>query len=173
MIKAEIVIDFPKWKTKIRNPNLYFQRKIKKLSLINLFNKKNFHFTLLLTNKKVIKKLNKKFRKKNKSTDALSFPYYSFKNLNSIKENNIYIGDIAICFEVINSRSKKNSFIREFDKVWIHGLLHLLGYNHIKDKDYFKMYKFEKRILCGYCFYFNFVFVIKFSIWCMSCCNCS
>ena len=64
MIKADIVIDFPKWKTKIRNPNLYFKKKFEKLSLINSFSKKNFYFTLLLTNKKVIKKLNKKFRKK-------------------------------------------------------------------------------------------------------------
>jgi len=35
----------------------------------------------------------------------------------------------------------------EFDKVWIHGFLHLLGYDHIKDKDYFKMKKIEKRFL--------------------------
>ena len=48
---------------------------------------------------------------------------------------------------MINLRSKRNSFITEFDKVWVHGFLHLLGYNHIQNKDYFKMYKFEKRIL--------------------------
>ena len=140
MIKAEIVIDFPKWKTKIRNPNLYFQRKIKKLSLINLFNKKNFHFTLLLTNKKVIKKLNKKFRKKNKETDVLSFPFKSHLNKN-------YKGDIAICYEIINRRSKNTNFSIELDKIWIHGLLHLLGYNHIKLKDYKLMLKREQDIL--------------------------
>ena len=148
MIKVNVEIDNKSWHKKIKKPQKYFKQKLKKISKINkFFAKKNIVFTILLTNSLYIKKLNKKVRKKNKSTDALSFPYYSFKNLNSIKEDNIYIGDIAICFEVINSRSKKNSFIREFDKVWIHGLLHLLGYNHIKDKDYFKMYKFEKRIL--------------------------
>ena len=50
-------------------------------------------------------------------------------------------------YEIINSSSKKKNFLLEFDKVWVHGLLHLIGYNHIKNKDYFKMSKFEKRIL--------------------------
>ena len=77
----------------------------------------------------------------------MSFPFFSSKNLNLVKENNIYIGDIAVCYEIISKRSKKNNFISEFDKVWVHGLLHLLGYDHIKNKDYFKMSKFEKRIL--------------------------
>ena len=140
MIKAEIVVDFPKWKTKIRNPNLYFKRKIKKLSLIKLFNKKNFRFTLFLTNKKNIKKLNKKFLKKNKETDVLSFPLKS-------RFNKSYKGDIAICYEIINSRSKNTNFSIELDKIWIHGLLHLLGYNHIKLKDYKLMLKRENDIL--------------------------
>ena len=64
-----------------------------------------------------------------------------------IKQKNFYIGDIAASYEIINSRSKKNNFISEFDKVWIHGLLHLIGYDHIRNKDYYKMHKIEKRIL--------------------------
>ena len=100
MIKAEIVVDFPKWKTKIKNPSLYFKKKIKKLSCVKSLKKKNFQFTLLLTNKTFIKKLNKRFRKKNKETDVLSFPIKSHYNKN-------YKGDIAICYEIINLRSKK------------------------------------------------------------------
>ena len=42
MIKAEIVVDFPKWKTKIKNPSLYFKKKIKKLSCVKSLKKKNF-----------------------------------------------------------------------------------------------------------------------------------
>ena len=94
-----------------------------------------------------MKKLNKKFRKRNKSTDVLSFPSFSLKDLKSIKERKIYIGDLAISYEIIYSRSKKNNFFKEFDKVWIHGLLHLVGYDHIKNRDYYKMNKIEKRIL--------------------------
>ena len=140
MIKAEIVVDFPKWKTKIKNPRLYFNKKIKKLSCIKSLKKKNFQFTLLLTNKTFIKILNKKFRKKNKETDVLSFPIKSNFNKN-------YKGDIAICYEIINLRSKKTNFNIEFDKMWIHGLLHLLGYNHVKFKDYKQMLRKEQDIL--------------------------
>ncbi len=148
MIKVNVEIDNKSWHKKIKKPQKYFNAKLRKISKINKFFKnKNIVFTILLTNSLYIKKLNKKFRKHNKPTDALSFPYFSFKNLKLIKKNKIYIGDIAVCYEVINSRSKRKSFIAEFDKVWVHAFLHLLGYNHIKNKDYFKMYKFEKRIL--------------------------
>ena len=140
MIKAEIVVDFPKWKTKIKNPSLYFKKKIKKLSYVKSLKKKNFHFTLLLTDKTIIKKLNKKFRKKNKEKDNLSFPIKSHFNKD-------YKGDIAICYEIINLRSKKTNFNIEFDKMWIHGLLHLLGYSHFKQKDYKKMLRREQDIL--------------------------
>ena len=140
MIKAEIVVDSPKWKTKTKNPNLYFKKKIKKLSSIKSLKKKNFQFTLLLTNKIIIKNLNKKFRKKNKETDVLSFPIKSHFNKN-------YKGDIAICYEIINLRSKKTNFNIEFDKMWIHGLLHLLGYSHVRQKDYKQMLRKEQDIL--------------------------
>jgi len=93
-----------------------------------------------------MKKLNKKFRKLNKSTDVLSFPSFSSKNLKLIKDKKIYIGDVAASYEIINVRSK-NNFLKEFDKVWVHGLLHLIGYDHVRNKDYYKMNKIEKRIL--------------------------
>jgi len=148
MIKANVEIDNKSWHKKIKNPKKYFNKKLKIISkMFNLFKNKNIIFTILLTNSLKIKKLNKKFRKKNKPTDVLSFPYFSSKNFKFVKEKKIYIGDIAVSYEVIYSRSNKNNFILEFDKVWIHGLLHLVGYNHIKNKDYFKMNKFEKRIL--------------------------
>ena len=148
MIKVNVEIDNKSWHKQVQKPQRYFNQKLRKISKINkFFIKKKIVFTILLTNSLNIKRLNRKFRKRNKSTDVLSFPYFSIKNLKSIKENKIYIGDIAVSYEVIHSRAKKNNFISEFDKVWVHGLLHLLGYNHIKNKDHFKMSKFEKRIL--------------------------
>ena len=147
MIKVNIEINNKSWLKKIKNPKKYFNSKLKKISqFIEFFKRKNITFTILLTNSIQIRKLNKKFRKLDKSTDVLSFPAFSSKNLKLIKQKKIYIGDIATSYEVINSRSNKN-FLKEFDKVWIHGLLHLLGYDHIHNKDYYKMSKMEKRIL--------------------------
>ena len=147
MIKVNVEIHNTSWHKKIKNPKNYLNKKLKKISKIIKFLKdKNLIFTILLTNSLNMKKLNKKFRKLNKSTDVLSFPSFSPKNLKLIKQKKIYIGDLATSFEIINSRSKKNNFLLEFDKVWIHGFLHLIGYNHIKNKDYYKMNKIEKRI---------------------------
>ncbi len=88
-----------------------------------------------------MKSLNFKFRKKKKPTDVLSFP------LKNVLKKNFYIGDIAISFEIINKRSKKSNFYIEFDKMWIHGYLHLIGYDHKKLRDFKKMTKKENLVL--------------------------
>ena len=148
MIKVNVEINNKSWHKKIKNPKKYFRKKLKKIyKIVKFFKSKNIVFTILLTNSLNMKKLNKKFRNCNKVTDVLSFPSFSLKNLKLLKDKKIYIGDIAVCYQVIFERSKKSNFIKEFDKVWVHGFLHLLGYNHIKNKDYFKMSKFENRIL--------------------------
>ena len=148
MIRVNVAVNSNSWQKKIKNPNKYFNSKLKKISnIVKFFKKKNITFTILLTNSLNMKKLNKKFRKRNKSTDVLSFPSFSSKSLKTIKDKKIYIGDIAASYEIIYSRSKEKNFLLEFDKVWIHGLLHLIGYDHIKNQDYNKMSKIEKRIL--------------------------
>ena len=148
MIKVNVEINNKSWHKKIKNPKKYFRKKLKKISKITKFSKgKSITFTILLTSSLNMKKLNKKFRNRNKPTDVLSFPSLRLNDLKLIKKKSIYIGDLAISYEIINSRSGKNNFPLEFDKVWIHGFLHLIGYNHIKDKDYFKMNKTENKIL--------------------------
>ena len=74
MIKANVILDFSKWRYKIKNPNIYFKKKLQKLSTIPSFKNKNQEFSILLTNSKKIRSLNYKFKKKNKPTDVLSFP---------------------------------------------------------------------------------------------------
>jgi len=148
MIKANIVVSKKSWGKKVKNLTKYFNKKLKEMSKADFFLKdKNIIFTILLTNSLEMKKLNKKFRNKNRATDVLSFPYYPFKQLRLKKEKKLYLGDIAVSYEVINFRSKESNFFIEFDKVWIHGFLHLLGYDHIKKKDYLKMVKVEKNII--------------------------
>ena len=141
MIKANVILDFSKWRYKIKSPNNYFKRKLQKLSTVSSFKNKNQEFSILLTNSKKIRSLNYKFKKKNKPTDVLSFP------TQNVFKNNSYIGDMAICFEIINKRSKTSNFFLEFDKMWIHGYFHLIGYDHKKLKDYKKMSKKENLVL--------------------------
>ena len=141
MIKANVILDYSKWKNKIKDPNKYFKKKFRKLSKNPYFKKKKQEFSILLTNNKKMKNLNYKFRKKNKTTDVLSFPFKNYTN------KNLYIGDIAISYEIINKRSKLSNFFLEFDKMWIHGYFHLIGYDHKKLKDFKKMKKKEKSIL--------------------------
>ena len=136
MIKANVIIDYSKWKNKIKNPDNYLNKKIKKLSKIPYFKRKRQEFSILLTNNKKMKNLNLKFRKKNKPTDVLSFQSHE----------KFYIGDIAISYEIVNKRSKNSLFDHELDKMWIHGYLHLSGHDHIKYKDFKKMSKKENLI---------------------------
>ena len=148
MIRVNVEVNTKSWYKKIKNPNKYFSEKLRKISkIIPHIKGKNIIFTILLTNSLNIKKLNKKFRSRNKSTDVLSFPYFSSNNIKLPYKKSIYIGDIATCYEIINIRSKKNNFQLEFDKAWVHGFLHLLGFDHIKNKDYSKMKEIEKKIL--------------------------
>ena len=148
MIRVNVEVNSKSWYKKIKNPKKYFSKKLKKISkIVKFFKDKNITFTILLTNSLNMKKLNKKFRNRNKPTDVLSFPFFTSNSLKLLKQKNFYIGDIATSYEIINSRSKKKDFISEFDKVWVHGLLHLVGYDHIKNQDYYKMNKIEKRIL--------------------------
>ena len=148
MIKVNVEVNNKTWHTKLKKPEKYLNLKLKKIiKIVPFFRKKNLIFTILLTNSSFIKKLNKKFRKKNKPTDVLSFPFSSKQDFKLKKEKNIYIGDIAVCYEIIKKRSKKTDFFLEFNKVWVHGLLHLIGYDHIKNKDYIKMAKIEEKII--------------------------
>ena len=137
MIKANIILDSSKWKSKIKNPNNYLKKKLNKLSKIPYLKKKKQEFSILLTSNKKIKDLNYKFRKKNKPTDILSFQ----------SNERFYIGDIAISYEMINKKSKLSSFFLELDKTWIHGYFHLIGYDHKKIKDFKKMAKKENLVL--------------------------
>ena len=150
MIKINVITNNFNWYRFIKIPDNYIERKIKKLNLKNKNYKKNIIFcTLLLSNTKVIKKLNSKFRKKNKSTDVLSFPFYNKKNLKKKIKNKkeIYLGDIIINLNKIRSKKNMKNFKLEFDKLWIHGLVHLFGYDHKKEKDYRKMIQVEKNYL--------------------------
>ena len=147
MINANVVVENKLWNKKIKDPSSYIKKKIKKISQFNSLRKKRFSFTILLTGNYKMKYLNHKFRNKNKTTDVLSFPNLDTVDLKKKTDTKIYLGDIALSYEIINRRSKDTNFHLEFDKMWIHGYLHLLGYDHKKVRDYKVMKKIEDKIL--------------------------
>ena len=84
MYKINIITDCNYWKKKIFRPKNYFKKRIAKLSEIKDFTYKNSEFTILLTNNKKMRQLNKKFRNNNKTTDVLSFPLTNIKKKKNI-----------------------------------------------------------------------------------------
>ena len=144
MISIDVVSESNLWSKKIKKTNVFFNSLVKVFPKKYRFIKKKVSFTILLSNNKNIKKLNKKFRNKNKPTDVLSFP--SEKKLNIKKYP--YLGDIVISYEFMNKpKTLKNlKFKNKVIKTFIHGFLHLLGYDHIKIKDFKKMLKEEEKI---------------------------
>ena len=151
MIKADVLITNQDWKNKIRATHLYINKKLKKIDKkTNLFKKNKCNFTLLLSGDSEVKKLNIKFRKKNKTTDILSFPFYEKPFLIKLLKKSkikIYLGDVIINLNKIKKNKKNESFNLNFDKIWIHGLVHLLGHRHKSNLDFSIMRKLENKLL--------------------------
>ena len=144
MISIDVVSESNLWIKKIKKPDVFFKSLVQIFPKKYRFIKKEVSLTILLSNNKNIKKLNKKFRNKNKSTDVLSFP--SEKKIN-IKKS-AYIGDIVVSYEFMNKPKALSAleFKSKVTKIFIHGFLHLLGYDHIKLKDFKEMLVEEEKI---------------------------
>ena len=144
MINIDVFSDEKAWSKKIRKKELFFKNICKFFPNKYQYSNKKVSLTLLLSNNRGIKKLNKNFRNKNKSTDILSFPFNKKIKIN--KET--YLGDIIISYNFMdNPKSQKSkNFKDRVIKTFIHGFLHLLSFDHIKNKDFKKMLKEEERI---------------------------
>ena len=144
MIKVNVFSEEKAWSKKLKNTDLFFKKICKAFPKKYQFLNKKISFSLLLSNNKKIKKLNKFFRKKNKSTDILSFPIDKKINIS----NNTYLGDIIISYDYLDKPKSQDTklFKEKVIKIFIHGLLHLLDFNHKKNKDYFKMLRDENFI---------------------------
>ena len=141
MIKVSVFSEEKAWSKRLKNTDIFFKKICRAFPKKYQFSNKKVLFSLLLSNNKNIKKLNKNFRNKNKSTDILSFP--SSKEIKISK--NTYLGDIIISYNYLDKPKFQDSgsFQEKAIKIFIHGFLHLLGFNHINNKDYFKMLKEE------------------------------
>tara|TARA_B100001175_G_scaffold269810_1_gene241738 strand:+ start:263 stop:724 length:462 start_codon:yes stop_codon:yes gene_type:complete len=141
MINVNVFSEERAWSKRLKNKDLFFKKICKAFPKKYRFSNKEVSFSLLLSNNKNIKKLNKVFRNKNKPTDILSFP--SDKKIKISK--NTYLGDIIISYNVLDKPKTQDLklFKEKVVKIFIHGFLHLLGFDHIKNKHYSKMQREE------------------------------
>ena len=142
MIKVNVLSNERAWSSRLRKKELFFNNICRAFPKKYRFLNKKVSLTLLLSNNKNIKKLNKIFRKKNKTTDILSFPFNKKLKISQTT----YIGDIIINYDFINKPKSQETiyFKKKLIKIFIHGFLHLLEFDHIKYKDYKKMLKEEE-----------------------------
>ncbi len=144
MISINVFSEEKAWSKRLKNKDIFFKKICNAFPKKYKFFNKKVTFTLLLSNNKNIKKLNMVFRKKNKSTDILSFP---LDKKIKIKKNT-YLGDVIISYDYLDKPRSQDlkSFKEKVAKIFIHGFLHLLGFDHKKNKDYYKMLKEENLI---------------------------
>jgi rRNA maturation RNase YbeY len=108
---------------------------------------------ILLTNDKLMRTYNREYRNKDCATDILSFPFYpelqAGERIKAKTEDEKNLGDLIISLESVQSDAKKFgvSFEQRLKKILVHGICHLLGYDHIKDADWRRMRAKEAFIL--------------------------
>ena len=144
MININVFSNEKAWSKKLKKKELFFDTICDAFPKKYKFLNKKISLSLLLSNNRSIKKLNKNFRNKNNPTDILSFPFHKKVKIS----NETYLGDIIISYNFINKPKSQKiiNFKEKLIKTFIHGFLHLLSFDHLKNKDYKIMLKEEKLI---------------------------
>jgi len=113
---------------------------------------KNFDIGIWFTTNKTIRAYNKRFRKTDRPTDILSFPYHpNLKPGGKIKISNVEdenLGDIIISLELVkkDAEGEGRSLIEHIKILLAHGIAHLLGYDHKTEKDFAAMQRFTSHL---------------------------
>ena len=113
----------------------------------------NFDLGIMLADNATMHEYNKKYRDKDKPTDILSFPFHETlkvgERIIAQTDEQKNLGDVIICPEYIQSDLPRweQSFEERMRTLLVHGICHLLGYDHIKDEDYEVMRKKEEELL--------------------------
>ena len=144
MVSLSYNVDDKKWQESFPLFKKYISKSvIETIKTVKVNLSENSEISFLLTSDKKIQKLNYKYRNKNLSTNVLSFPM--MKKINGV----MLIGDIAISNEKILKESKnfKTNKYSYLSKITVHGVLHLLGFDHQTDNEFQIMNRYEKNIL--------------------------
>lgn len=138
-----------------KHPLSYWQNLLQKITQ-SVFEEEQIHteteISILLTNDEEIHALNLAYRGKDKPTNVLSFPSLDKDDLNFLHKDQVYpimLGDIALAFETIDNEAtqEKKNFLDHFHHLVVHGMLHLLGYDHESDQEEEQMKQKEIKVL--------------------------
>ena len=145
MIKFSVICKSNHWPARVKKITSIIKKILKFKIDLKFSQAITYNCNIILADNKLIKKINYKFRKINQSTDVLTF-------VSEIRKKNIKkfkICDIFISAEIIKKDAKRNNttFYDHFTHILIHSFLHINGFNHIKNKDYYQMNKKEVLIL--------------------------
>lgn len=104
-----------------------------------------------IVNNEEIHAINREYRKINRPTDVISFAFLDEESEKELKGGPISLGQIIISFEKAEEQAKEyeHSLLREMSFLFTHGMLHLLGYDHMKKEDEVEMFKLQDEILGG------------------------
>ena len=122
-------------------------------TILDALDYSDFDLGILITTNKTIHKYNREYRDADKPTDILSFPYHTElkagQRIKVTSEEDKNLGDLIIAPEyVMNDLPKWNTtFEKHMQRLLVHGICHLLGYDHIEDADYTVMHKKEMALL--------------------------
>ena len=123
------------------------------LCILELLGYDTYDLGIWFTNNRNIRRYNKQYRQINKPTDVLSFPYYpalkAGERIKPTSDEESILGDLIISAEYVAQAaiSLNVTFEEQLRLILVHGILHLLGYDHIKDADYKQMRAKELYIL--------------------------
>lgn len=121
--------------------------------ILDLLGYSDFDIGILLTTNKAIQYYNATYRAKDKPTDILSFPYHpslkAGERIQITTDEDKNLGDLIISLEYVFKDAPRwgHTFEQRMQVLLVHGICHLLGYDHIEDEDYAVMYKQEQFLL--------------------------
>jgi len=111
----------------------------------------NYEIDVSIVDNKAIHQINKDYRGIDRPTDVISFAFFDDKEEKAIEGVPSMLGEIIISYEKASEQAKEygNSLEREMSFLFLHGMLHLLGYDHMNEDDEFEMFRLQDEILGG------------------------
>ena len=126
--------------------NDYYVKIFKELKL-----KGEYLTDVTIVDNETIHKINREYRKVDRPTDVISFAFLDEESERNLKGGPINLGQIIISFEKAEEQAKEygHSLNREMVFLFVHGMLHLLGYDHMNEQDEKVMFELQDKILGG------------------------